>query len=86
MGQPFDGVDEVYHQKLGEVLNFFTSKLQLYYSSSRFTLLLTLLDIPVQHLHLVPGFQADIIPLPSRLKMMDSGALSLGTRMDRSVI
>ena len=24
----------------------------------------------------MPGFQADIIPLPSRLKMMDSGALS----------
>ena len=39
--QPFDGIDEVYNQKIGEVLNFFASKLQLYYSSSRLTLLLT---------------------------------------------
>jgi hypothetical protein len=32
MEQPFDDVDEIYNQKLAVVANFFTSKLQLYYS------------------------------------------------------
>ena len=78
--QPFDDVDQIYNQKLEEVLNFFTSKLQLYYSSSRLTFLLTLLDIPPNHLRQDPTFWLDIpfLVLPSRLKMMDSDALSLG--------
>ena len=76
MEQSIDDVDEFYNQQLGAVLNFFTSKLQLYYSSSRLTWLLTLLDIP-DHLRRSVGFRATIIPLSSRLKMMDSDALSL---------
>ena len=73
MEQPLDGVDEIYHQRLGEVLNFFTSKLPLYFSSSRLTLLLTLFVIPSDS----PHFWADLIPLPSRLKMMDRDALGV---------
>ena len=75
MEQPFDGVDEIYNQKLGEVLNFFASKLSLYFSSARLTLLLTLLDNPPDRLRPITGVWADIIPLPSRMKMMDSHAL-----------
>ena len=75
MKQPLDGVDEIYNQKLEEVLNFFASKLPLYFSSSRLTLLLTLLDIPPDSLHPMRYFQAFLIPLPSRLKMMDRDAL-----------
>ena len=71
MEQTFDSVDEVYIQKLREVLDFFASKLQLYYSSSRLTLLLTLLDA---HRNSERGFYANIIPLPSRLKAMDTDA------------
>jgi hypothetical protein len=75
MGQTFDGVDEIYNQKLRVVLDFFISKLQLYYSSSRLTLLLTLFgncfcfDLMED---LYPW--EDIIPLPPRLKAMDSDA------------
>ena len=76
MEQPFDGIDEIYNQKLGACLNFFASRLHLYYSSSRLTLLLTLLDIPPDRLPSIASFQSDIIPLPSRLKRMDSDALS----------
>ena len=76
MEQPFDGIDEIYNQKLGACLNFFASRLHLYYSSSRLTLLLTLLDIPPDRLPSIAGFQSDIIPLPSKLKRMDSDALS----------
>jgi hypothetical protein len=70
MEQPFDDVEEIYNRKLREVLNFFVFKVQLYYSSSRLTLLLTLLDTP-DHRRPMIHFQADIIPLPSRLKVMD---------------
>jgi hypothetical protein len=83
MEQPFDDVDEVYNQKLRVVLDLFTSKLPLYYSSSRLTLLLTLLDIPPGHFRPPPGlwrpttgFWTHIISLPSRLEAMDSDALS----------
>jgi hypothetical protein len=62
MEQPFDDVDEIYNQKLGEVLNFFMSKLQLYYSSSRLTLLLTLLDIPPDRLRPIQVFGTDHSP------------------------
>ena len=74
MEQPFDDVDEIYNQKLGDVLNFFASKLRLYYSSPRSTLLLTLLDIPPHRLDPYPSFWAGVVPLPSRLKAMDSDA------------
>jgi len=77
MEQPFDDVHDIYNQKLGEVLDFFASKLQIYYSSSRLTLLLTLFHIPPDHLHLITGFRADVIPLPSRLKMVDHDAFGL---------
>ena len=75
--QLFDGVDEIYNQKLGEVLNFFASKLELYYSSSRLTLLLTLLNIPPDRLPPITGFGANIIPLPSRLWTTDINAFGL---------
>ena len=79
--QSFDDIDQIYNQKLTEVLDLFTSKLQLYYSSSRLTLLLTLLDIPPNPLRPDPTFWLNIpfLALPSRLKMMDSDALSLGS-------
>jgi len=77
MGQTFGGGDEVYNQKLGEFLDFFSSKLQPYYSSSRLTLLLTLLEIPPHPLNSMKCFSADIIPLPPRLKVMDSKAHGL---------
>jgi hypothetical protein len=78
MEQPFIDIDEIYNQKLGEVLNFFMSKLQIYYSSSRLTLLLTFLDTP-SCLCPITGFRPDIIPLSPRLKLMDSDALWLRT-------
>ena len=78
MEQPFDGIDEIYKQNLGVVLKFFVSKLPLYYSSSRMTLLLTVLDIPPD---LLPSshslYTHFIVPLPSRLKTMDDNALGL---------
>jgi hypothetical protein len=74
MGQTFDGIDEIYNQKLGVVLDFFISKLQIYYSSSRLTLLLTALDIPPGHLDPSEDSSADTIPLPPRLQAMDSNA------------
>jgi hypothetical protein len=54
------------------VLNFFTSKLQLYYSSSRLTLLLTFLAV-IGHNHL----RTNIVSLPLRLKLADENALGL---------
>ena len=53
------------------------SKLQLYYSSSRLSLVLTLWNIPPELLRLNRGFWEDIIPLPSRLKTMDRDGLGL---------
>jgi len=89
MEQPFDDADEVYNQRLGEVLNFFASKLSLYYSSSRLTLLITLLDIPPDRLDPRTGFHAYIIPLPSRLVAMDGDALGFFSvfrfPLDRSI-
>ena len=76
MEQPFDGIDEVYNQNLEVVLDFFMPKLPLYFSSSRLTLLLTLLDIPPQ-LILRGTIVSYPIPLPSRLKKMDSDTLNL---------
>jgi len=76
-GQTCDGVDQVYNQRLGEVLDFFSSKLQRYYSSSRLTLLLTLLDIPPRILNPIGYLSAVFIPLPPRLKVMDSDAHGL---------
>ena len=79
MQQPFYDVDEIYNQKLGEVLYFFASRLQRYYSSSLLTLLLTSLDIP-PHLRLINTvFQANTIPLPSGLRAMDSDFLSFSS-------
>ena len=76
MGQPFDGAGEVYDQKLREVLNFFASKLQLYYSSPRLTWLLALLDFPPDRWLLISDvWPTMIVPLPSRLKMIDGDAL-----------
>ena len=78
MEQPFDDVDEIYNQKLGEVLHFFASRLPLYYSSSRLTLLLTILGVP-HHLRSSTVFQANVMPLPSRLRAMDKAFLSFST-------
>jgi hypothetical protein len=76
MEQPFDCVDEIYNQKLREVLDFFMSKLPLYSSSSRLTLLHMLLDISLDHLRLITNFWLETVPLPSRLKIIDSDALA----------
>ena len=76
MEQPFDGAADVCYQKLEEVLNFFASKLQLYYSSSRLTWLLALLDFPPDRwLQISDIWPTLIIPLPSRLKKIDNDAL-----------
>src|SRR5258707_3281811 len=75
MEQTFDGVDEIYNQRLGEVLRFFASKLQLYYSSSRLTFLLTLWDLPADSFRYV-ATSPYIIPLLSKLKMVHRYALS----------
>ena len=72
-------MDQVYNQRLGEVLDFFSSKLQPYYSSSRSTLALTLLDIAPCILNLMGYFSIDIIPLPPRLMVIDSDAHGLLT-------
>jgi hypothetical protein len=76
MEQPLDDVNEIYNQKLGEALNFFASNLPLYFSSSRLTLLLTLLVIPPDLSFPMSSFWEDLIPLPSRLQMMDRDALN----------
>jgi len=71
-----DGVEEIYNQKLGEVLNFFMLKLPLYFSSSRLTLLLTLLEHSSSPFHSMTFFRPDFIPLPPRLRIIDRNALS----------
>jgi len=70
--QPIDDSDEIYNKSLALVLDFFASKLHLYYASSRLTLLLTFLSArePI-------ALRTYIIPLPSRLKITDDGALGL---------
>ena len=74
MEQPTEDADELYDRNLKPVLNFFASKLQLCYSSSRLTLLLTLL------LTSSPDYlRAYIIPLPSGLKRADDKGLRLCT-------
>ena len=75
MEQPFDGIDEVYDLNLRVVLDFFKSKLRPYYSSSRLTWLLTLLDIPPDLLS-PGGIPPNTVPLPPRLRMVDSDGLS----------
>jgi len=70
--QPMDDADEIYNKNLELVLDFFASKLHLYYSSSRLTLLLTFLSTRK------PDYlRTDNIPLPSRLKITDDDALGL---------
>jgi len=76
MEQPLDGVDKIYNQKQEEILDFFKSKLPLYYSSSRLTLLLTLLEYSSDRFHPMRFFGPEYISLPSRLKMMDRDALN----------
>jgi hypothetical protein len=68
-----------YEQKCEEVLNFFVSKLPLYFSSTRLTLLLTLLDIPLDHLRAFRSVWGHIIPLPPRLRKIDEGAFNLSS-------
>jgi hypothetical protein len=72
MEQPIEDADKLYNHHLAIVLNFFASKLRLYYSSSRLTLLLTFLS-PIEHNHL----RTHVIPLPSRLHFADKTALGL---------
>ena len=72
MVQPFEDSDEIYNNHLKAVLDFFVSRLQPYYSSSRLTLVLTFLST-TQSNH----FPTHCVPLPSRLKIMDSNALNL---------
>jgi hypothetical protein len=69
MEQPIKDADKLYTRSLAIVLNFFSSKLQLYYSSSRLTLLLTFLG--TRHLATYS------IPLPSRLQIADDNSLGL---------
>jgi len=72
--QPIDDAIEIYDKNLALVHDFFTSKLHLYYASSRLTLLLAFLS--------ATGFDylgTDVIPLPSRLKITDKDALDLHT-------
>jgi len=70
--QPIDDADEIYNKSLAMVLDFFASKLPLYYSSARLTLLLTFLSTSA------PDYlRTYIIPLPSRLKITDDDALAL---------
>ena len=70
--QPIEDADKLYNHNLASVLNFFASKLHLYYSSSRLALLLTFLSASEDN-HLRTHF----IPLPSRLKIADDNALGL---------
>ena len=75
--QAIDDADEIYDKNLALVLDFFASKLHLYYSSSRLTLLLTLMsDSDPQYL------QTDVITLSSRLKITDDDALGLYSTSD----
>jgi len=70
--QPIDDADEIYNKNLALVLDFFASKLHLYYASSRFTLLLTCLSASG------PNYLGThTIPLPPRLKITDKDALDL---------
>ena len=69
----------MYNQKRSEVVNFFTPKLPVYFSSPRLTLLLTLLDIPPDRLPPIRSVLGHIIPLPSRLKIMDDNAFGLSS-------
>ena len=71
-----DDADEIYSKNLALVLDFFASKLHLYYSSSRLTLLLTVLSDSAPYY-----LPTDIIPFPSRLKITDGGALVLHTTL-----
>jgi hypothetical protein len=68
-------MDEVYKQKLTVVLEFFVSKLPLYYSSSRLTLLITLLEDVLLGYHTGP--RNYLFSLPSRLETLDNNALRL---------
>ena len=70
--QPIDDGDDIYNKNLALVLDFFASKLHVYYSSSRLTLLLTLLSFNGSNYLLTHH-----IPLPSRLKIADEDALDL---------
>jgi len=74
IGQPIDDADEIYNKNLALVLDFFASKLHLYYSSSRLTLLLTSV-LPSKPNYLRPHS----IPLPSKLKITDADSLDLHT-------
>jgi len=72
MEQPTEDADKLYNKNFGIVLRFFASKLQLYYSSSRLTLLLTFLSASE------PNYLGTyVVPLPSRLKKIDDNALGL---------
>jgi len=70
--QAIDDADEIYNKSLALVLDFFTSKLHLYYSSSRLTLLLTFLSPSKPDC-----LRTRIFPLPSRLKITDDDAHGL---------
>jgi len=70
--QPFDDAGEIYNKNLALVLDFFASKLHLYYSSSRLTLLLTFLSSNESDY-----LQTDAILFPSRLKITDEDPLHL---------
>jgi len=70
--QAIDDADEIYNKNLVLVLDFFASKLHLYYSSSRLTLLLSFLWTSTPEY-----LRTSIIPLPSRLKITDDHALGL---------
>jgi len=72
IGQPIDDADEIYNKDLALVLDFFASKLHLYYSSSRLTLLLTFLSNSDAYF-----LRPYVVPLPSRLKITDEEALDL---------
>ena len=82
--QPFEDADEIYNHNLRLVLDFFASNLQLYYSSSRLTLLVTSLYVSPDSPAVVDYFPwADsLIPLPPRLKAVDNGALRLHRVLD----
>jgi len=72
--QAIDDANAIYEKNLALVLDFFTSKLHLYYSSSRLTLLLTFLSTSGSNY-----LRTYLIPLPSRLKNIDEDALDLHT-------
>jgi len=81
--QPFEDADELYNHKLRLVLDFFASKLHLYYSSSRLTSLLTTIyasiDSPASVIstqHSIEDSDA-LVPLPPRVRAVDNAALSL---------